>query len=238
MRSLLRLNKGLQVYAAIKGTGNNSAPAALTKEDLESLAELEALMGISQAWVVVAQYEKNFLGAFSGLIQDTMIREFSSDTLRMLSLQEITASHTDNSLPHKTKKVSELTAIGKTARDRAILECQRRFCGTQNRTEEIKENIKVEISEREMMARMVDPRIVAVASEQFDPTDVKRWMKLLEDEYVKFGMRAYAYERNKDAAADASHVELSGVSITTDTPVSGKRAREDSAAGAAAGDIN
>lgn len=66
--------------------------------------------------------------------------------------QEVTKSP---KLPRKLVDVNDLTAIGKEARRRAIVECERRFCGSD--AEEITGR-DVEVTDRELLATLLDIR--------------------------------------------------------------------------------
>jgi hypothetical protein len=121
LRSFLRLNKGLRLYAVQESSKVN----LITEDDWESLTEFEAIMVISGTAATVVQTEKYFMGAMGRLVQEKMIEEYSAPSLMVLDLANITE---DPKLPRVEKRVEDLTRRGAECLRRAHLEAERRHC--------------------------------------------------------------------------------------------------------------
>ena len=94
------------------------------------MAEVEATLNVTKITTTLAQHEQLFSGAFSSLIKGTTMRGLRASQLSVIDLSRVDKKPF---LIRKWVDVADLTEIGATARKRALLEGERRFCG--NKTE-------------------------------------------------------------------------------------------------------
>jgi hypothetical protein len=99
------------------------------------------------------------------------------------------------------KKVEDISSAGLECLRPAMLEGERRYCG--NDTEEV--NIvaqPVDISDRELLASILDMRIIK--SNHLWGEQLTRARKVFGEAYVAFGMQYRLYEREQEAAREAA----------------------------------
>ena len=85
--------------------------------------------------------------------------------------------------------ISTLSSVGKEARDRAILEGERRFCG--NITDNIT-GAHVVMNKMEMVAMLLDLRTVGGA--RVDKVTNTKAKEILKDIYGEFGLQCEKYD--------------------------------------------
>ena len=126
-------------------------------------------------------------------------------------------------IPYKHKNVAALSATGRTALDRGILESERRHCG--NKSEEISGK-PVIVSTREELATLLDPRTLAVSGCLVDgvwestlnisESEHERLVAQLKRAYIKFYM--VARKHTKEAAASKKKAATAAAAKTAPTP--------------------
>jgi hypothetical protein len=125
--SVLRLNKGLKLYSL-----QNKPTWKLSEEEWETLAEFEGVLRISARRSTAVQSETNFMGAMGRLLHTEMLAEYEHDSLSVLDLSAINATHTMKNLPRIDKPMENLTKLGAECCRRAHLEAERRLCGNKS----------------------------------------------------------------------------------------------------------
>jgi hypothetical protein len=105
-------------------------------------------------------------------------------------------------LPVKSKAIADFSAVGKEARNRALLEGERRFCGNNS---EVLSGAPVELTSRDKLSLLLDPRTVNCRHLEGREGLIKECKDALEKAYIEYGTRAheYAEETLKSAASFA-----------------------------------
>jgi len=117
--SILRVHKGLLLYKV----ANKKVPWDLSEDDLETGAELLAILKSSSLVATLSQTEVKFTSALSVPLRERMMEDFRSKTIQVVDLANVTASP---KMPHISKEVKDMTAVGQEALRRATLEGERR----------------------------------------------------------------------------------------------------------------
>ena len=188
IQSCLRQNKALMLYGTI-----HKPEWLLTPTQWRTGTEILALLAISADVATLSQTEKKYVTALLVPLKMRMMRRYRRDVLRVIVLNEVTASP---SMPHVMTNVTDMTRAGKNARDRAILEGERRFCG--NTTEKITGD-PVQFSDRDKIVVLVDCRTNNDTELLNDSSFRKECVRLLEDLYVGYGLRAMDFEAAQNA---------------------------------------
>ena len=188
IQSCLRQNKALMLYGTI-----HKPEWLLTPTQWRTGTEILALLAISADVATLSQTEKKYVTALLVPLKMRMMRRYRRDVLRVIVLNEVTASP---SMPHVMTNVTDMTRAGKNARDRAILEGEQRFCG--NTTEKITGD-PVQFSDRDKIVVLVDCRTNNDTELLNDSSFRKECVRVLEDLYVEYGLRAMDFEAAQNA---------------------------------------
>jgi len=199
--SEMRLNRGLRQYEIQFNPG-----WAFTGEDWKHACEFEAVLNCTKVTSTLAQKETGFNGAFTPLIKSLALSKLRANSINLIDMPKITKSP---HVPRKEVAIEDLSQMGQTARVRATLEGERRWCG--NATEELT-GAHVNMGKTELLCTLLDKRTLGchhITAEQR-----REAYQIFCDEYVKFFMQADKYhaeeierkkqEREKQAAAAAA----------------------------------
>jgi hypothetical protein len=160
----------------------------------QQMVEVEAIGNVTKITTTMSQYETRFTGAFGGLIKGTTMAGLRKETLFVVDLANVTAKP---QLPRVEVNVTDLSALGATCRERAILEGERRWCGN---TGETLTGADVIITDRELMSSLLDLRTIRCPHLSTEKkVEAKR---LLSEAYVTFAMTAAKFDSDASLAAE------------------------------------
>ena len=196
MKSCLRQYKALKLYCNI-----HQPEWLLTPTQWRTGTEIFALLAISADVATLSQTEKKYVTALLVPLKMRMMRRYRRDALQVIVLDEVTASPL---MPYVMIKVANMTRAGKNARDRAILEGERRFCG--NKTEKIT-GAPVQFSDRDKIVVLLDCRTNNDSELLNDSSFRKECVRLLQDLYVEYGLRAMDFEASQNATTTPIEIE-------------------------------
>ena len=202
VHSLFRKNKLVRM-AAIQ----DPEMCKLKGEDWKDLAEVEACMHVVHPITLLVQFENKYLGGMGAVAVCDILNTLRNGTLKVVDLEQVTKEHGTKKRPfiRKSKHVTEFGSLGREARDRAIIEMQRRFCGSDE--EEINVNCVFKMSDRQCLGCALDIRIIV--SDKIPISEKQRGVWLLCEEYVKFAEAKIAFDKkladkSRPAAEDNS----------------------------------
>ena len=192
IRSLIRMSKLVRLYGAAHG----GPCLKLNDEIMDTTLELEAYMQVTCNVCTMVQYEEIYMKALGYPIIYSMMTKIKADTISVIDLSRLTSSPR---LIRRDKRVRALTAIGKEARDRLILEAEKRH--GDNPTENLNGSMPT-MSTSDKIACLLDPR---TANCEHFPDDVRSdWAEecksLLCEAYCEYGENAYQYHASRNAA--------------------------------------
>ena len=175
--SELRLNRALKAYEV------KYSPAwAFTSDDWRTAADFEAVLNCTRITSTLAQIEVHFMAAFTLLIKQLAMTKLRAPTLDVIDMPKVTA---DPKVPRTSIAVENLSAAGQTARKRATLEGERRWCGNKG---EVLEGGAMCMGRHELLAMLLDKRTLGcqhVTAEQR-----KEAVEVYLEEYSKFAKTA------------------------------------------------
>ena len=201
MFSMLRLQRPLKGYEV-----QHVPKWDLKIEDWSTMAEFEAVLNATRVTSTLSQIEKDYMAAFTMLIKSLCMKKLRAATLDVIDADRVGASPR---VARRSVDVADLSEHGNTARVRALLEGERRWCG--NTTEGVL-NLPIEMGRHELLAMVLDKRTLAashVTSEQR-----AKALTVFEEEYVVFSKTANEYEkacalkRREEADAEEEEVEV------------------------------
>ena len=201
--SEMRLNRGLRQYELQFNPG-----WAFKGEDWQNACEFEGVLDCTKVTSTLAQKEVGFNAAYTPLIKNLALTKLRATTINLIDMPSVTKSP---HVPRKAVAIDALSQMGQTARVRATLEGERRWCG--NESEELT-GAPVNMGKAELLCTLLDKRTLGchhITGEQR-----KEAYHIFCDEYVKFSMQVYKFEveeierarveREKLAAAAAAAV--------------------------------
>ena len=192
VRSMVRLNRGLDLYATM-----NNSDWKLSDVEWDAGCEFLALFEVVKEATTLVQTENHFTGALAYPLAEHTMAKLRGEQFQVVDWKAVTAS---SKLPLLVKEVASFSAVGKVARERVILEGERRFCG--NLTEE-HTGESVVLMTRDKLAQMLDLRTVG-CSHFKDRDDLRHECKaLLKGDYVAYALRAHQFNEDKKLAAAA-----------------------------------
>lgn len=200
LHSLLRLNRPLKAYDA-----QYSPKWDFKGEDWTVAAEFEAVLNATRITSTLAQIEKDYMASFTMLIKSLCLKKLKADTLEVIDIEKVGASP---KLARSQTAITNLSTSGNTARIRAILEGERRWCG--NTTETVS-GAPILMGRHELLAMLLDKRTLGcahVTSEQRAAA-----VHVFEEEYVKFAKMAHDHEKlmvekRREARVEDAEAEL------------------------------
>ena len=177
LHSELRLNRALRAYELQFNPG-----WAFKADDWQAVAEFEGVLNCTKVTSTLAQRERGFNGAFTPLIKTLALTKLRADELYVIDMPNVKISP---HVPRVAIKIDNLTDMGQTARVRAILEGERRWCG--NQTEELT-GASVNMGRHELLCTLLDKRTLG-CHHITGPQRAEAYTIFLE-EYVKFSLQA------------------------------------------------
>jgi len=160
-------------------------PPFLSADNWEEGIEFEAVLHIQQRLTTLAQNEQKCNGAMGAVIKQHTLKTLKAPGINVIDMDRWSIYKKPQRI---RKSVFEMTEVGKICRNRAILECERRFFG--NNTEEIYDECddevakKVQLTDREKGMLLLDPRTCM----QQSIMDEEAWREaydIVQDEYVE-----------------------------------------------------
>jgi hypothetical protein len=196
--SELRLNRGLRQYELQFNPG-----WSFKAEDWQGVAEFEAVLNCTKVTSTLAQREKGFMGAYTPLIKSLALTKLRADVVYVIDMPNVRASP---NVPRLPIKVEDLTYMGQTAKVRATLEGERRWCG--NETEDVT-GAPVNMGKHELLCTLLDKR--TLGCHHITGQQRKEAHQCFLDEYVNFSMQVSKFSQaevqkgiDKRAAAAAA----------------------------------
>ena len=189
--SEIRLNRALRAYDLQHKPGWEFAEG-----DWATATEFEAVLNATRVTATLAQIERGYMGAFTCLIKNLAMSKLRAEKIAVIDLPKVTKSP---KLERKEIDISSLSPNGQTARVRATLEGERRWCGN---TGETLTGAPVDLNKHELLCMLLDKRTLGCGHVSSEVR--KQATDLFEAEYVKFSLRAAAYNRERIAAEQAA----------------------------------
>ena len=198
LHSFLRQNKLLRMHMTQK-----PANEKMNDREWDTAAELEACLYLTKPVSKLVQTEQHPVSAFRAVLLQDLLDGFRAPTLDVINLQEVGVSPR---LPRIKVAEGTLTIVGKTCKDRCLLEAERRFAG--NDSEELT-GADVEINDNDGLCTLLDPRTNNCKHlEGRSMFDVKEMKDKLRTSYVDWGFRAREWRRGPEKdSEDAVEVE-------------------------------
>jgi hypothetical protein len=193
--SEIRLNRGLKAYELEFSPGWD-----FKTEDWPVVADFEAVLNATRQTATLAQLEKDFMGAFTCQIKSMALLKLRAPTMKVINLARVTG---DPKVLREEVSVSNMSAHGQTARFRATLEGERRWCGNEGET---LTGAPVNMGKHELLCMLLDKRTLGCHHVTVEQREEAR--TLFVEEYTKFYMQASKWDCEKmkeanDAAAAA-----------------------------------
>ena len=195
LHSELRLNRGLRAYELKFNPG-----WAFKADDWQAIAEFEGVLNCTKVTSTLAQREKGFNGAFTPLIKNLALTKLRAEEMNVIDMPNVTISP---HVPRVAIKVENLTEMGQTARVRAILEGERRWCG--NETEELT-GASVNMGKNELLCTLLDKR--TLGCHHITGAQRAEAYKIFVEEYVKFDLQASKYAQEEVQKSIDKRAEL------------------------------
>jgi hypothetical protein len=195
LHSELRLNRALRAYEVQFNPG-----WAFKADDWQAVAEFEGVLNCTRVTSTLAQRERGFNGAFTPLIKTLALTKLRSDQLYLIDMPNVKLSP---AVPRVAVMVDNLSRMGQTARVRAILEGERRWCG--NNTEELT-GAAVTMGKSELLCTLLDKRTLGchhITAEQRGEA-----YQIYLEEYVEFSLQASKYSQKEVQRAIDKRAEL------------------------------
>ena len=164
------------------------------------VADFEAVLNATRQTATLAQLEKDFMGAFTCQIKSMALLKLRAPTMKVINLARVTG---DPKVLREEVSVINMSAHGQTARFRATLEGERRWCGNEGET---LTGAPVNMGKHELLCMLLDKRTLGCHHVTVEQREEAR--TLFVEEYTKFYMQASKWDCEKmkeanDAAAAA-----------------------------------
>ena len=196
LHSELRAASAVPPYFASLSSNKETLGWESTAEFWKATSEIEAILNITKTTGTLVQHEKLYTGAYLPLVKVMTLNSLLKPSLAVVDLSR---PSTLPKLPRKALPVEELGSLGTEAHSRAIIECQRRFCGSKTETV-IKPSPEVELTDRQLLATLLDLR--TCGAEHLSPTQYDKAKKVFSDAYVKFATTAHHFHKAKIEKAE------------------------------------
>jgi len=121
LHSFLRQNKLLGMHMTQK-----PANEKMSDREWDTAAELEACLYLTKPVSKLVQTEQHPVSVFRTVLLQDLLDGLRAPTLDVINLQEVGVSPR---LPRIKVSEGTLTIVGKTCKDRCLLEAERRFAG-------------------------------------------------------------------------------------------------------------
>jgi hypothetical protein len=168
-------------------------------QDWHTAAEFEAVLNATKITSTLAQIEKHFMAAYTRLIKELAMTKLRAAALDVISLEKVTSSP---KLEREKVAVADLSQHGQTARMRATLEGERRWCGNKGET---LTGASIMMGRHEKLAMLLDKRTLGC---NHVCSDVRQEaVEIFNEEYVKFYKQAVVFEAQQLAEIRARETE-------------------------------
>ena len=158
VRSKLKVKKSLDLYFLTRRNEQGSTVTDfLSTEDWKFALEVEAILNISKDLVTISQTESKLNAAYGPVLRNVTYKKFINDNMMVIDI--INWGSTSRS-PRKELEVNDFTESGQRCRERATLECERRFFGHNGEETMDAEGAvaKMKLSKREMATLHLEKR--------------------------------------------------------------------------------
>ena len=195
VRSSIRVKRSLELYLLThRNEPNSSITPYLTDADWKFAFEVEAILNISKAMVTISQNEVYLNAAYGPVVRNVAYKKLTSE--KMLVIDEPNWGKT-RVAPRIEINVDTFTDNGKECRERAILECERRFFGHDGNISMYSQGASpnIKLSEREKATLILDKRTCLQTSVL---KTIDEWVEArncLEKYYIDFYVNRGKYER-------------------------------------------
>ena len=214
--SEIRLNRGLKAYELKHKPG-----WAFKGEDWVYARDFEGVLNATRLTSTLAQVEKDYMGAYTCLIKSMALTKLRAPTMQLIDIDAVTK---ETKLPRVDMPIANMSKIGQTARTRATLEGERRWCGN---TGETLTGAPVGMGRAELLCALLDKRTLGchhITTEQR-----KEALKIYEEEYVKFSLTAAKYTKR---LADEKRNEMEETTVKIEREQGGGSSASQLASGA------
>ena len=197
LHSEIRMNRSLKAYEI------QFSPAwAFQASDWQGVAELEAVLNATRITATLAQIERDYMAAYTCLIKTMALKILRADTMAVIELDKVAKSPI---CLRADIPVAQMLVIGQTARVRALLEGERRWCGN---TTELLNDAPVLLGRHELLAMLLDKR--TVGCHHVSIAQRQEAVVIFIAEYVKFYMQAAQWKADliQQARVDAEAAAL------------------------------
>ena len=133
------------------------------------------------------QNEKLYTAAYSCLVKCMLFYKLRAASLATINLNTVALQKHP---PRTMVMVSGYSEVGKTTLTRALIEAERRYCGSDS---EVVSGLAQIIPQRELLATLLDLRSVGVA--HFTPDQRAEAISVFEGAYVDFGVQCGKHDR-------------------------------------------
>lgn len=151
---------------------------------------------------MLAQFEQHANRAYRTLIKFLALQHLRQDFIWVIDVSTLGT----NRGPRPTRVKMFKSEMSKTAREccrRSTLECERRWCN--NKTEVI-DDADIVNTDRDLLVSVLDLRTV-LCPHLDSSTDMPKLRQLVLDEYVKYGLKDYDLQAQRNATLSAEFVE-------------------------------
>ena len=202
VRSTLKIKKSLDLYFLTRRNEQGSTVTDfLSTEDWKFALEVEAILNVSKDLVTIAQTESKLNAAYGPVLRNATHKKLIKDSMMVIDI--VNWGSTSRS-PRKEVDVNDFTESGRRCRERATLECERRFFG--HTGEEIMDAevavAKMKLSKREMATLHLDKRTCLQTSVLSTKLEWMEGKYELQSFYIEFykNMKKHDREKSREGA--------------------------------------
>ena len=192
-------------------------PFVVDDKDWVIWGEIEAVLDITQVLTKLAQYESLYMAAYSPVVKQMVYDRLCASTIAIIDQDSVTE---DPKLPRNVIAVTDMTDIGRTCRERAIIEFERRFLQSKLDVRlPLDSPLRfIHINDRQLAATLIDLRTAKCA--HLTPSQRTAAQSALSTRYVAFYVQYFAFERAEKAeAATAQRAAEAAVAAAATVPV-------------------
>ena len=201
--SSLRMKKPMRLYEVDCGI------TLLTEEDWNAGLDFEAVLNCSRKLCTLSQCEKYYVAAFGAVVRMDCHRTLTSEKIMVADLEHWQKEKPRP--PRVERNVADMTALGKIARQRAIIECERQFYGNTQNLPLAPGTAKLKITNREQAVQFLDPRTCMNATIGYSMEDWKQFIAALEGFYIQFFKQCKKFDRMAANESTQSNTEQAQV---------------------------
>jgi len=197
VRSTLKVKKSLDLYFLTRRNEQGSTVTDfLSTEDWKFALEVEAILNISKDLVTISQTESKLNAAYGPVLRNVTYKKFINDNMMVI---DITNWGSTSRSPRKELNVNDFTESGRRCRERATLECERRFFGHNGEETMDAEGAvaKMKLSKREMATLHLDKRTCLQTSILSTKKEWTEGKNELQSFYIEFYKKRKQYDREK-----------------------------------------